>query len=163
MCRSANTQSSSKLGDPAEIFSDTVNIYSYFSPEWVFQMSAQIACLNRIIVTLAAFGGFFSRVSFQMPFQAISMKGCIVTLITFVTLFSRIKLQICPQTACLNRCIDDDILRMIMTIMMLMMILRMTMTIMMLMMALMGGCGNNAGADKRLPAAGKYRQAICST
>ena len=105
---SANTQSSSKLGDPAEIFSDTVNIYSYFSPEWVFQMSAQIACLNRIIVTLAAFGGFFSRVSFQMPFQAISMKGCIVTLITFVTLFSRIKLQICPQTACLNRCLYDD-------------------------------------------------------
>ena len=109
MCRSANTQSSSKLGDPAEIFSDTVNICSFFSPEWVFQMSAQIACLNRISVTLAAFGGFFSRVSFQMPFQAISMKGCIVTsLITFVTLFSRIKLQICPQTACLNRCLYDD-------------------------------------------------------
>ena len=49
-----------------------------------FQMSPQIACLRRSIVTLVAFVRLFSTVCYQMSPQAAFHRGCILTLVEFI-------------------------------------------------------------------------------
>ena len=68
-----------------------------------FQMSLQMTCLWRCIVTLAAFERLFSAVPFQMCLH-IAYKGRrIITLVAFVWLFSNVRFQMSPQIAYLRK------------------------------------------------------------
>ena len=58
-----------------------------------FQMSPQIVCLKRCIVTLVAFVCLFSIVRFQMCPQMDCLRRCKVTLVGFVWLFSTVCCQ----------------------------------------------------------------------
>ena len=70
-----------------------------------FQMSPQITCPRRGIVTLVAFVWLFSTVCFQMTPQIPWLNRCIVTLIAFVWFFSTVRFQMTPQIACPRRCV----------------------------------------------------------
>ena len=54
------------------------------------QMSPQMACLRRGIVTLVAFVRLFSTVGFQMFYEITSIRGGIFALVAFVWLFSTV-------------------------------------------------------------------------
>ena len=68
------------------------------------QMSPQIGCKRRYIITLVAFVCLFSTVRVQMCPQIACIRGCKVTLVAFVWLFSIVCFQMCPQMACLWWC-----------------------------------------------------------
>ena len=67
-----------------------------------FQMSPQIACPRRGIVTLVAFVWPFSAVRFQMTLQITCLKGNKVALVEFAWLFSTVSFHMCPQSVCIN-------------------------------------------------------------
>ena len=84
------------------IVSHTGCICSVFSTVH-FEMSPQIACIRRGIITLAAFVWLFSTVRFQMCPQIAWIRAGKVTLAAFVWLFSTVRYQMCPQIACQRR------------------------------------------------------------
>ena len=71
-------------------------VHCVFFPVGYFQMSSQIACLRRGIITLVTFVWLFSNVYFQMCPQSACLRGWIVTLVAFVWLFSTVCFQMCP-------------------------------------------------------------------
>ena len=69
----------------------------------LLQMSPQITCVGRRIVTLVAFIWLFSTVCCQMSPQTVCPSGCIVTVVAFVWLFSTMGFQMSPQISCPRR------------------------------------------------------------
>ena len=96
-------------GNPAGgcIFTLSVTYWLHlfdFSPLcFFFQVSHQIACIRRDIVTLIAFVWLFSTVRLQMSPQIACLRRGIVALIAFVWLFSTVCFQMLPQIACTRR------------------------------------------------------------
>ena len=58
--------------------------FVWLYPTVCFQMSPQISCLKRGVVTLVAFGWLFPTMCFQMyPQITTCIRGCLITLVAF--------------------------------------------------------------------------------